>query len=340
MGKTWPKLIRDPVHDIIPFEDNDCDKLLVELINTSDFQRLRRIKQLTQVNTGIPACSQSNTEIPVCDQRNPGIPAQRNTDIPFCGPAGPIHKTARNLPHWTRQGSVYWITFRLADSLPQEKLNAWRAERETWLNQHPLPLSDNDAKEYGERFDERLQSWLDAGHGSCTLMRPDVRQVVRDCLLRFNGQRLRLHAAVIMPNHVHLLLEPLAGNQLSELLKGIKGASARLANKILGNTGTPFWMDESYDHIVRSQRQYAHFFRYIANNPAKSNLSAGQFWLYQRDTDIPAQCDTDILVCDQSNTDIPVCDQSNTLHNTTDKNVCATPNATPQTGMSVPRNCL
>ena len=44
VSDTWPKLIRDPVHNIIPFEK--CDRLLLQLINTREFQRLRRIKQL------------------------------------------------------------------------------------------------------------------------------------------------------------------------------------------------------------------------------------------------------------------------------------------------------
>lgn len=46
MAKSWPRLILDPIHDIISFEDNDCDRLLLALINTREFQRLRRIKQL------------------------------------------------------------------------------------------------------------------------------------------------------------------------------------------------------------------------------------------------------------------------------------------------------
>jgi HD superfamily phosphohydrolase len=46
MSSSWPKIIRDPVHNIVPFEDTACDKLLLNLINTREFQRLRRIKQL------------------------------------------------------------------------------------------------------------------------------------------------------------------------------------------------------------------------------------------------------------------------------------------------------
>ncbi len=291
-----------------------------------------------QGDTDIPVCAESkgDTDIPVC------ATAGGDTDIPACATAGGsidipacaepnstttggIQKTKRNLPHWTREGSIHWITFRLADSLPQEKLSAWRAERHAWLSKNPQPWSDDLWQEYDRLFGDRLESWLDAGYGSCALARPDVRQAVQDCLLRFDGDRLRLHAAVIMPNHVHLLLEPLAGYEVSGLLKGIKGASARKANEILGSAGTAFWMDESYDHIVRSERQYGHFIRYISENPIKSNLPFSQFWLYhgEGDTDIPAcapgqtaspQTGTSVLPKPQTRMSVPRCDIEALIH--------------------------
>lgn len=155
-----------------------------------------------------------------------------DTDIPVCD-SDTVRITRRNLPHWTKEGSIYWITFRLAESLPQEKLNIWKAERDRWISKHHEPWSETEWKEYDEQFEKRLESWLDSGYGSCVLAQPEVRRIVRECLLRFNEERLQLHAAVIMPNHVHLLLEPMAGNSLSELLKGIKGASSRKINQIL-----------------------------------------------------------------------------------------------------------
>ena len=72
-------------------------------------------------------------------------------------------------------------------------------------------------------------------------------------------------------------------HDLSDLLHGIKGASARAANRILGTTGTSFWMDEAYDHIVRNEKQYRHFLRYIDENPLKAHLRNGEFWLYLPD---------------------------------------------------------
>lgn len=203
-------------------------------------------------------------------------------------PSPQVTKTKRNLPHWQRAGSIYWINFRLADSLPQSKLRAWKEERDAWEQLHPRPWSDFEWNEYDKRFGERLEKWLDAGMGSCALARQDIREAVKSCLLKFDGERLHVHAAVIMPTHVHALIEPFEGEDLAQLMKGIKGASARLANRLLGTTGT-FWLDESYDHIVRSQAQYEHFRRYIADNPVKAKLKDHEYWLFKGkgSTDIP-----------------------------------------------------
>ena len=193
----------------------------------------------------------------------------------------PVHRTRRDLPHWTRDGAIYWVTFRLADSLPQDKVKQWREERFRWCQANPEPWDDQQWQEYNAHFGERLDRWLDAGYGSRALARPGVQDVVRDCLIRFQGDRLRLHAAVIMPNHVHILIEPLGPNKLPALLKGIKGASAREANQIIGGGGK-FWLDESYDHIVRSELQYNRFLRYVADNPVKAGLRDHEYWLHQR----------------------------------------------------------
>jgi REP element-mobilizing transposase RayT len=81
-----------------------------------------------------------------------------------------------------------------------------------------------------------------------------------------------LHAYVVMPNHVHVLLDPLV--PLSKLMSGIKGASARHANRKLSRTGKPFWQDESFDHWVRDAGEFARTKAYIENNPVKAGLCA------------------------------------------------------------------
>ena len=200
--------------------------------------------------------------------------------------SAPLTTTRRRLPHWKQDGSIYWITFSLADAIPQAKFRAWQQGRNFWLRLHSKPWSERDWKEYDQRFGNGMGAWLDAGLGCRVLVRPDVREAVKRCALRFDGDRLLLHAAVIMPTHVHLLLEPLKGHDLSELLQGIKGASAREANVLLGAAGT-FWLDESYDHIVRSERQYQRFVRYIADNPVKAGLREDEYWLHRGGADVP-----------------------------------------------------
>jgi len=191
-----------------------------------------------------------------------------------------VSKTQRNLPHWTSEHpcTIYWLTFRLADSIPQDKLTAWRTEFEAWAKRHPQPWDERTWEEYNERFGDRFEKWLDAGMGSCALARPDVRERVRECLTFFDGMRLRIHAAVIMPTHAHCLLEPLEkGFELSGWLRGIKSRSAQQVNKLLGRKGK-FWQDESYDHLVRSEAQYAHYMRYTQENPVRAGLKEGTYW--------------------------------------------------------------
>lgn len=201
------------------------------------------------------------------------------------GISGSVDIKRRNLPHWTVEGAIYWITFRLADSLPQGKLHHLRVEKEAWLGRNPEPWDAEQWQEHDARFGARVHRWLDAGYGTCVLARPQVRKIAGDCVLRFDGKRLFLHSAVIMPNHVHALIEPLGVNKLPALLKGIKGASARRVNQLLNRSGQ-LRMDESYDHIVRSEKEYDHFRRYIRENPTKATLSAPQYWHYEGGTDI------------------------------------------------------
>jgi REP element-mobilizing transposase RayT len=191
----------------------------------------------------------------------------------------PVQRTSRRLPHWTCESVIYWVTFRMADSLAQNVLDLWREERGIWLRHNPEPWDERQWYEYNLRFGDRLDRWSDAGHGSCALAKPHVRELLQGCLLRFERDRLRLHAATIMPNHVHLLMEPMGGNALSQLMKGIKGASARKINLLTGASGQ-FWMDESFDHIVRSEAQYEHFAAYIRDNPVKAGLQESEYWHY------------------------------------------------------------
>ena len=91
--------------------------------------------------------------------------------------------------------------------------------------------------------------------------------------IRYNADNLGhyvLHAFVVMPNHVHLLLTPAV--PLPQLMKSLKGITAKRGNAILGLTGRPFWQEESYDHVVRDSREFERIVNYIEENPVRAAL--------------------------------------------------------------------
>ena len=81
-----------------------------------------------------------------------------------------------------------------------------------------------------------------------------------------------------MPNHVHSLITPFDGFALRDLLHSIKRFSARQINSLRNQRGA-LWLEETFDHIVRSEKQLLHFREYIDQNPAKAGLPAGAYWL-------------------------------------------------------------
>lgn len=193
----------------------------------------------------------------------------------------PVAVHEGNLPHWQQPGGCYFVTFRLADSLPAGVLGQWREERTIWHRLNPPPWTARQHAEYEKRFIERESEWLDAGHGSCHLRDARLRALVQRSVLKFDGTRYHVDAFVIMPNHVHLLWQLAEECELPKELKGLKGATARACNVELGCAGA-FWMEESYDRIVRNTAELASFRNYIAENPAKAKLRDGEFHLEVR----------------------------------------------------------
>jgi valyl-tRNA synthetase len=186
-----------------------------------------------------------------------------------------IDITRRNLPHWQQSGKTYFVTFRLADSIPATKLSELESERESWIKHNPEPWTDAQRKAYYERFSARLDDWLDAGAGSCVLKNPGAAKIVADALKHFDGRRYKLGAWVIMPNHVHAIVTPLQGYALGEILHSWKSYMAHEVNKLLGRTGQ-LWQHESYDHIVRNERALFRIEEYITRNPLKAGIEVAQ----------------------------------------------------------------
>jgi putative transposase len=125
----------------------------------------------------------------------------------------------RNLPHWTLDGSTYYVTFRTLSGT----------------------LSDEE------------------------------RRLVLEHVRSGDDKFYQLAAAVVMPDHVHLLLHPMPAYDLSRIMKGIKGVSAHKINQLRGTTGT-IWQDESWDRIVRDAVEFDEKLQYMADNPVKAGL--------------------------------------------------------------------
>ena len=171
----------------------------------------------------------------------------------------------RNLPHWAANATLIFITYRLADSMPADKLRAWQTERDEWLRFHPEPWDEATTREYYDTFPGKLDEMLDAGYGSCVLAREDCRRIVVENLLHFNGKRYNLHSFVVMPNHVHVLMEIANREELPKIVHGWKSyTSNRINEAIVGSGGV--WQREYYDRLIRDAAHYANTVEYIRKN--------------------------------------------------------------------------
>ena len=158
---------------------------------------------------------------------------------------GSLQTTRANLPHWNKKNTACFVTFRLFDSLPREKILRIKE------------LEDCDQAE--------IQDCLDQGFGSCLLGNSSAFQAMEDVLWHFAGEQYDLYCYVIMPNHVHVLFMPLGENSISDIVAGWKSVSSHQINALLGRQG-PVWQKESFDTLVRSERHFQTIIRYIKSN--------------------------------------------------------------------------
>jgi REP element-mobilizing transposase RayT len=162
------------------------------------------------------------------------------------------------LPHWESVCGIYFVTFRLAGSLPPSVVASLQSKLA--------------GKAEGARKKSReTERYLDVGAGVCHLKRPEVADLVANTLRRFDGEKYRLFAWCLMPNHVHVVVQPIASFRLAEILHSWKSYSGQMANRMLRRTGA-FWQREYYDHLIRDGDELGKAIRYTAENPVKARL--------------------------------------------------------------------
>jgi REP element-mobilizing transposase RayT len=191
-------------------------------------------------------------------------------------PAKPVTVYRRHLPHWRQAGAMYFVTFRLADSLPAPKLVELHAEKELWLRIRTERSHAEQDAFYVEQM-KRIERWLDAGHGACLLRNDSSRQEVANSLMRFHGTRYTVGAFAVLPNHVHVAVRT-HGKWALEVIDGAwKRNTARAVNREHGRRGA-LWQEESFDRIVRDTAHLRRVVRYILQNPAQAG-GQGTAWL-------------------------------------------------------------
>jgi len=183
----------------------------------------------------------------------------------------------RHLPHWRQPGATYFVTFRLADSLPEAKRAELANLRTFWERDHPEPRSERDWEEHAREMIGRVESWSDEGHGECYFREPRWADDLRDRLHQFQNQRYHLGCWVIMPNHCHAVLRPFESHDLEDLIGGMKGVVAHRINAALGQAGS-IWQDECFDRIIRDTAHLERVIQYIGRNPLRARIPRSRWY--------------------------------------------------------------
>jgi REP element-mobilizing transposase RayT len=157
------------------------------------------------------------------------------------------------LPHLDGGALQQVMSWHLADSLPRDAAGR-------------LAAAADDVE-----MRQRYEAYLDAGHGAFVLRDPVCAAIVQDALLHFDGERYRLLAWVVMPKHVHVLVELMAGHGLAGIMHSWKRHTALWINRHLGGNG-PVWRREYWDRCIRDGRRFAAAVAYIHSNPVKAGL--------------------------------------------------------------------
>jgi REP-associated tyrosine transposase len=178
----------------------------------------------------------------------------------------------RNLPHWHPEGKAIFLTWRLFGSLPKRDSCGTATPGCAGTKRTGMIAGATRTQNWNQRF-RMVDTELDrAASGPLWLRDSKIAGRVEDAIIR--GAELHhyeLRAYVIMPNHVHILLEPHVA--LAKITNAIKGVAARDANAILGRTGKHFWQDESFDHWIRNLAELERTRLYIEWNPVEANLA-------------------------------------------------------------------
>ena len=126
--------------------------------------------------------------------------------------------------------------------------------------------SEDERRRLQNLYSEKVEEYLDAGHGECMLTKSAAGMLVANALEFFDLERYRLHLYCVMPNHVHVIVEQFPGHDISEVVNSWTSFTANGINRLFKRHGR-VWQPEPYDHIIRTEREYRFQMCYVWNNP-------------------------------------------------------------------------
>ncbi len=191
----------------------------------------------------------------------------------------------RRLPHIQPEAATFFLTSRLAGSLPIEVIERLHQEKER-IDRELEKIVDREKQKEKAYFESQLlfSKWdaaLDSSNtGIDYLSDPRIANLISESIHYRNGKVYDLIAFTIMPNHMHLIFTPLKEDiekyyPLSKIMHSLKRHTAQEANLILGRSGL-FWQHENYDHFVRDEAELERVIKYVLYNPVKANLAREQ----------------------------------------------------------------
>jgi len=171
----------------------------------------------------------------------------------------------RNLPHLYYNDGTYFITYRLAETIPLPVLKQLQKELSELTNEELNIKQKRIFKKYDDYLDK-------SSHDPDYLNKNEIADVIKNTLHYPDGKEYFLICYCIMPNHVHLVFSLLKTNKgISKIMQSVKRVSALNCNKLLNQKGK-FWQEESFDRLVRDDIELYNIINYVINNPVKAGL--------------------------------------------------------------------
>jgi REP element-mobilizing transposase RayT len=192
----------------------------------------------------------------------------------------------RRLPHYQPPEATYFITFRLANSLPQSVIARLKSEfRLEWnqLVQKPVKNRRDAVYDLKKRYLINFDQLLDRSeYGPHWLQKEEIASIVKESIHHRDENTFHLLAYTIMPNHVHLVFDlrdmaltaqhGASAYRATAIMENLKWYSALRCNRALNLSGQ-FWQHESYDHVVRRDGELTKIIHYVLSNSVKAHLT-------------------------------------------------------------------